>query len=346
MSVATIIEGAVVMTTRQLGGTFLTPGSTFSLGALAASLAVCVMVMFHGKRQRPIRAAVLLRAVFPRRLYRSASGRADLILFSGGILFSGLAIGWALIATADVQAAVARWLGPAPPPLLLTGWPAVAAMTLALFLAYEFAYWLDHRLKHAVPLLWQFHKVHHQAESLSLLTNGRVHPVDTIIFYNIVAVVTGTVGALAGRLTGGIEPAAIGGTNALIMLSAIAITHLQHSHLWLRFGARGCRWLLGPARHQIHHSSIPEHFDRNFGNVLTLFDRVFGTFFLPPPRRGAIRFGVDDGVDRPHSLRAMLVTPFVSAGALLVPAAVRRACFDSALSTTRIGWPPIRSHRT
>lgn len=313
------LVGAVAHLAKQVGGIFLAPGSSFSLGALAASLAVYVAVVLKGKRRRPIRAAVLMRALFPRRLVRTASGRADLILFVGGIMLAGVAIGWALIAAADVRALVGTWLPPVSRPLV-TGWAASALVTVMLFLAYELAYWFDHWLMHRVPFLWQFHKVHHQAESLSLVTNGRVHPVDTIIFYNIAAVIMGATAALAERIVGDVGALAIGGTNALIMLSAVAITHLQHSHLWLRFGPRGSRWLLGPAHHQIHHSAAPAHFDRNFGNTLTLFDRLFGTFFLPPAQRGAMRFGVDDGERAPHSIRAMLVTPFVAAAALLIPA--------------------------
>lgn len=304
---------------QQLGGIFLRPGSTFSLGALAATLAIYVLVVLHGKRRRPIRAAVLMRALFPRRLVGSASGRADLILFAAGLVLSGVAIGWAVFAAGDVQAVMRDWLGPAGKPGI-GGWAAVGLATVILFLAYELAYWFDHWLMHRVPFLWQFHKVHHQAESLSLLTNGRVHPVDTIIFYNIVAVTMGVAAALVERVAGDIGALTIGETNALIMLAAVAITHLQHSHLWLTFGPRGSRWLLGPAHHQIHHSAAPEHFDRNFGNTLTLFDRMFGTFMVPPERRGEMRFGVDDGQERPHSIRAMLVTPFVAAAALLVPA--------------------------
>lgn len=314
-----IIANALAHGVNQIGGTFLLPGSTFSLGALAASLAVYAALALHGKRRRPIRGAVLLRALFPRRLVRSASGRADLILFVGGILLSGFAIGWALVGAADVQAVASAWLGTTATPLV-TGWAASVLLTVFLFLAYELAYWFDHWLMHKVPILWQFHKVHHQAESLSLVTNGRVHPVDTIIFYNIVAVVLGVAAALAERIVGEVGALTIGGTNALIMLTAVAITHLQHSHLWLRFGPRGSRWLLGPAHHQVHHSAAPEHFDRNFGNTLALFDRLFGTFFLPPERRGRMRFGVDDGTTRPHGPFAMLVTPFVAAAALLVPA--------------------------
>ena len=316
-----IIETAhavVANIANQVGGTFLLPGSTFSLAALSASLLVFVAVVLAGKRRRRFRRAVLIRALFPRRMVRTASGRTDLAFFIGGILFSGMTIGWAVFAAGDIRAAIERLAGPPPSPLL-PHWIAIPAVTLLLFVAYEFAYWLDHWLKHRVAFFWHFHKVHHQAESLSLLTNGRVHPVDTIVFYNIVAVVTGATAALAGRLVGDVGPVAIGGTNALIMLSAVAITHLQHSHLWLRFGARGSQWLLGPAHHQIHHSTDPRHFDRNLGSTLALFDRAFGTFFLPPEQRGAMRFGVDDGEPDPHGWLATLFTPFAAATALLAP---------------------------
>ena len=318
-AVGQALSGAVAHAANQIGGTFLLPGSTFSLGALAASLAVYVVVVLHGKRRRPIRAAVLIRALFPRRLVRTASGRADLILFFGGMVLAGVAIGWALVAAADVQAFIGTWLPPVSRPLV-TGWAATGLVTFMLFLAYEFAYWLDHWLMHRIPFLWQFHKVHHQAESLSLVTNGRVHPVDSMVFYNIAAMVMGATAALAERIVGDVGPLAVSGTNALIMLSAVVITHLQHSHVWLTFGPRVSGWLLGPAHHQIHHSAAPEHFDRNFGNTLTLFDRLFGTFFLPPAQRGAMRFGVDDEERAPHSVRAMLLTPFVAAAALLIPA--------------------------
>ena len=64
-------------------------------------------------------------------------------------------------------------------------------ITLALFLAYEFGYWLDHYLKHRVPALWELHKVHHSANVLTPLTVFRLHPLDALIFSNILALATG-----------------------------------------------------------------------------------------------------------------------------------------------------------
>src|SRR4029453_5732873 len=58
-------------------------------------------------------------------------------------------------------------------------WPAPSSRSLG--------YWFNHWLSHKVPLLWEFHKVHHNAEVLTPLTNFRVHPVYTWVFTNIPA---------------------------------------------------------------------------------------------------------------------------------------------------------------
>lgn len=309
------VETVIASWGNQLGGTFVAPGSSYSLVALAASLLAFVAVALP--RGRHVRLRVMRRALFPKRLWRSASGRADAAFFVLGILFSGLLIGWALFSAEQVRGLAGSLLGAAPAPWL-PGWLRAGLATLTLFLAYEFAYWLDHWLMHRVPLLWHFHKVHHQAESLSLLTNSRVHPIETIGFFNLVALVSGCAAALLDRTIGAFSPLTIGGANLLLMLTAILVTHLQHSHLWVRFGPFWGRLLLGPAHHQIHHSADPAHFNKNMGSSLALFDRLFGTFHMPEARRERLRFGVDDGETAPHGARAAMVTPVTSAAAHLL----------------------------
>lgn len=314
---------------NQLGGLLLAPGSTLSVTALAMTLAMCMLLAVPGGRVRPVRFAVLLRGIFPRRLTRSASGRADLVYFIAGALFAGLMIGWTIWSGGQVRDTLLARFTPVIGAAGLIAVPAYASAaiaTIALFLTYEFAYWFDHWLMHRVPMLWHFHKVHHQAESLSLLTNGRVHPIETIGFYNIAALCTGLTGAALVLLFGpGVTPIMLGGTNLLIFVSAVALTHLQHSHLWVTFGPRWGRVLLGPAHHQIHHSADPAHFNRNLGSSLALFDRLFGTFYMPAPRREPLRFGVDDGERNPHGLRAALIEPFIAAARGLAPVPHRLA---------------------
>lgn len=302
---------------RSAGALFLAPGSTYSLAALACSLAIALMLAIP--RGRPVRPRVLWRALVGRRHHRSASGRADIGWFTAGLCFPGLLVGWALVSQARIAGAIAACCGTGAPLIALPAPAAAAVLTIAGFIAYELAYWVDHRLKHAVPALWHFHAVHHSAEHLSLLTNHRVHPVDTIIFLNIVALFTGVTGGALAILFGreatiwGVQ-----GTNALGMLAAIAIGHLQHSHFWVHFGPRWGRRLLGAAHHQLHHSADPAHYGCNLGNSLALWDRMFGTFLMPPARRPPLRFGVP-GLARPHGLKAAIVTPWVEAARSLAP---------------------------
>jgi len=296
----------------QLVGTLLASGSTLSLAALVATLAMAAYWSLPPRRRHLPRIAVWRRALFPRRMWRSASGRADIVwalfsLFGYGLLFGWLTLGTAPMADA-VDAALTRWAGPKP----LAALPAIIAvplLTVVIFLAYEFAYWLDHWLSHKVPALWALHRVHHSADSLSLLTIFRVHPLETIGFAAITAIIVGAVRGVAVHLIGPVSDWQIGGTNALVLGFAVALTHLQHSHLWITFGPRWGKWLLGPAHHQIHHSADPQHHDRNFGSALALFDRLAGTFHMPAARREPLRFGVDMPDAAPHRLAANTVLP-------------------------------------
>lgn len=311
-------SGLLASVANQLGGVFLLPGSTFSIAALVMSLAVAfVAVAAKRGRTRDVRIRVLIRALFPRRLHRTASGRADFAFFVLNISFAGILFGGIILSADQVaqmfSAAMTQAFGhrqPVGAPAMLLG----ALATLALFLAYEFAYWFDHWSTHKIPVMWQFHKVHHSAESLSLLTNFRVHPVETFKFATLTALIMGLVGgAVAYGLGGHVRPFALGGTNILIFAFAVVLNHLQHSHLWITLGPRWGRLLLGPAHHQIHHSADPLHHDRNFGSSLALWDRVFGTFHAPAAKRESLTFGVESEAPRPHGAVALVWMPFVDA---------------------------------
>lgn len=307
------IEQVLMIGGTQLAGLFLSPGSTVSFAALACSFVVFAPLALRTRRKRRLRPGAARRAMFPSRLWRSASGRTDIAFFVLGTMFSGMLIGWAIFSADQVRGLLTSWLG-APGPQWLPDWASAAIATGVLFLAYEFAYYLDHFLMHRIPILWRFHKVHHQAESLSLLTNYRVHPVEAIGFANLQALILGGTSAVLQWVLGaGVSAWTLGGTNLLIMLSAVVLSHFQHSHLWVGFGPRWGKWLIGPAHHQIHHSADPAHFNRNLGSILTIFDRLMGTFQLPAERRERLSFGVHDGEAAPHGWRAALLAPFLPA---------------------------------
>ncbi len=199
--------------------------------------------------------------------------------------------------------------GPHPP--WLTGWTLPLATTLLVFLAADLAFYIAHRLLHRIPILWSLHKVHHSAEVLNPLTVVRRHPGD-ILFDGLVAglflgVTYGVLGFAAGELIGGY---AILGVNAILFTTLLIGFNLQHSHVWLTFGPLD-RLLISPAAHQLHHSDAHAHFDRNFGNMLSVWDQLFGTHIRPRSRPAALRFGLGSETHRYRSAGRLLLVPLI-----------------------------------
>ena len=313
----------------KLAALFLSLGA-FSLASWFTAL--CVAVLFLGFRRqrsrRQIRLKVLARALFPRKLLLSPSSAADVCFFLFNFFLAGLLFSWAIVSYSLVSGAVGEMLVAhfgAQPPTSLPKTYSIAILTVALFLAYELGYWIDHYLAHNIPFLWEFHKVHHQAEVLSPLTNFRVHPVDSIVFYNIQAVVMGITGGLVNYGFGEpAQPFTIAGSNALVLIFTYLVGHLQHSHLWIVFTGVWGRLFLSPAHHQIHHSTNPAHFNKNLGACLGVWDWLFGTLHVPGKKREKLDFGVEPKVGNVHGIHEGIVAPVVRAFALVNPARLLR----------------------
>ena len=75
--------------------------------------------------------------------------------------------------------------------------------------------------------------------------------------------------------------------------------------------------IMSPAHHQIHHSTNPVHFDKNFGAHLAVMDWLAGTLHVPSKEPEKLTFGVEpDGTD-PHSVTGTLIAPLVRAAGRL-----------------------------
>jgi sterol desaturase/sphingolipid hydroxylase (fatty acid hydroxylase superfamily) len=133
-----------------------------------------------------------------------------------------------------------------------------------LFISLEFCYYWYHRAAHQIRWLWATHAVHHSVRYFNLSAAYRL----------------GWTGWLSGNIIFfmplswlGFEPSAIG-----IGLSLnLAYQFWIHTELIPNLGM--LEWVLNtPAHHRVHHASNQEYLDRNFGGVLIIFDRLFGTF--------------------------------------------------------------------
>jgi sterol desaturase/sphingolipid hydroxylase (fatty acid hydroxylase superfamily) len=300
---------------------FLSLGSNFSLASLFSALWIALWVILSKRPPRkPVKYKVMIRALFPKWL-RRASFKADVWFLLLNVFVMGVLIAWTTVSSQYMSSHVTGFLTRTFGVLPKTGLSAFASrsiVTVCLFVAYELAFWVDHYLSHRVPFLWEFHKVHHTAEVLSPITNFRVHPVDSVVFFNILRIFLGTTGGVMTYLQLG-NAFAVGGTNAILVAFIFLTVHLQHSHVWVATTGWLGRVILSPAHHQIHHSDNPIHFDKNFGATLSVWDWLFGTLHMPERKRERIHFGIPAQVPSHHTATGGLVTPFVKAWERLRP---------------------------
>jgi sterol desaturase/sphingolipid hydroxylase (fatty acid hydroxylase superfamily) len=181
-----------------------------------------------------------------------------------------------------------------------------------LFVAVDFSHYWVHRLCHASPFLWEFHKIHHAAEVLVPPTALRVHPIEKVLERIMHLGVVGTTCGIFFYLFGReVHAPLILGVNYLLFISNFAAANLRHSHIWLSFGRVVERIFMSPAQHQIHHSTNPKHYNKNLATHLSLWDWMFGTLYLTTSRPETIEFGVGEKDGKNYqTLNGLLFYPF------------------------------------
>ena len=181
---------------------------------------------------------------------------------------------------------------------LTSGNIAIKALyTLLFFIAYDFGRFLAHSVLHDVPVLWEFHKVHHSAEVLTPMTSFRAHPIDLAVMAWGSGLTTGIMAWLFHRF---IDSSA--GVYTFLGLHMIfwignLIGNLRHWQVWLSYGDTLNRWLISPAHHQLHHSAEPQHHGCNRGFEIAVWDRLYGTLCVPTTQPQTFKMGLGDGTD-------------------------------------------------
>ena len=140
--------------------------------------------------------------------------------------------------------------------------PVWAQALLLLILADFFQYW-THRLEHASPWLWQFHKVHHSQRELTVLTHFRFPILDRLMSTLLLL----PLGFISGSAT----------LPVLFLTLKLFRSLVEHSGLPWTYGPLG-RIIVSPSFHAVHHSRAPEHMDRNFSGIFAFWDHLFGTY--------------------------------------------------------------------
>lgn len=133
-----------------------------------------------------------------------------------------------------------------------------------LFLSEEFAYYWMHRSAHKIRWMWASHVVHHTPEQIHFASAYRLGVTEFLsgnwLFHLPLYVL-------------GFNPLAVAGMSALNLFYQFWL----HTDIVGRLGP--FEWIFNtPSHHRVHHASNPEYIDRNYGGILIIWDRIFGTF--------------------------------------------------------------------
>jgi len=238
-----------------------------------------------------IAAAALLERYFAARPRTERSGgrlRTNLAAFA---LVSGLGTVLAPIGAALMLALSGRpgWSGIAGIEPAWLGW-------LLAFLVFDLTRYLVHRLYH-LPGFWRIHAPHHADEELDWSTTLRHHPLELLVDLPIYAAVFGLAGVSEAQV-------------AVLSLVILGWEMLVHANV--RLPAAASRVLgaivITPGLHVVHHSADPAEGNSNFGSILSIWDRAFGTFLRPA--QAPQRLGLSTGTPADQTIPGLLTQPF------------------------------------
>ena len=199
-----------------------------------------------------------------------------------------------LLKTADWTIAnnfgILQWL----PEMSLWLYAFIGLLLLDLIGAY-----LVHLVEHKTKFLWRFHLIHHTDTWIDTTTANRHHPGESVIRFTFTAL-----GVLI-----------IGSPMWLVFLYqtlSVVATQFNHANISLpkKVDTILSYFIVSPDMHKVHHHHVLPYTDSNYGNIFSIWDRLFGTFMTLPKEE--IIYGIDTYPDPEdhNELKSLLKIPF------------------------------------
>jgi sterol desaturase/sphingolipid hydroxylase (fatty acid hydroxylase superfamily) len=162
----------------------------------------------------------------------------------------------------------------------LPEWSQPVLGFIGLFVLLDMLDYVYHVCMHKVPVFWKFHSTHHRDNSIDVSTTVREHPGETVIRNGFLILWVVICGAPA---------------EVLILRQTVESAMNLWSHSAIRLpslSARVAGWLIvTPNFHHVHHHARLPFTDRNYGDVFSIWDRLFGTLASMP--QADIIFGLE-----------------------------------------------------
>tara|TARA_R110002049_G_scaffold130292_1_gene288554 strand:+ start:512 stop:1429 length:918 start_codon:yes stop_codon:yes gene_type:complete len=142
---------------------------------------------------------------------------------------------------------------------------------LIFFLVSDFVQWNTHRLLHRVPVLWNFHKVHHSVKEMGFAAHLRYHWMEPVVYKSLLYIPMALIANYSAQDV------------AIVYFFSIAIGHLNHANLGWDYGV--LKYIFNnPKMHIWHHAKeLPKNvrFGVNYGLTLSIWDYIFKTNYIP-----------------------------------------------------------------
>ena len=162
--------------------------------------------------------------------------------------------------------------------------------------------YLVHFVEHKVKFLWRFHLVHHSDLWVDTTTANRHHPGESIIRFVFTTLAVVIVGAPMWMVF-------------LYQSASVVLSQFNHANVSLpvTIDKMLSYIIVSPDMHKVHHHYVLPHTDSNYGNIFSIWDRLFGTFSTI--KREDIVYGIDTHmeVDKNNSVINLLKIPFQKA---------------------------------
>lgn len=162
--------------------------------------------------------------------------------------------------------------------------------------------YLVHLVEHKIKFLWRFHLIHHTDTWIDTTTANRHHPGESVIRFAFTAL-----GVLI-----------IGSPMWLVFLYqtlSVVATQFNHANISLpkKVDTFLSYFIVSPDMHKVHHHYVLPYTDSNYGNIFSIWDRLFGTFMTLP--KEDIIYGIDTHLnpEEHNELRNLLKIPFKKA---------------------------------
>ena len=140
--------------------------------------------------------------------------------------------------------------------------------------------YLPHFVEHKIKPLWMIHLVHHSDPQVDTTTANRHHPLESLVRFIFTLIGVGFLGTSIG---------------IIMLYQALSVVSTQFNHANIKIPKRLDRWIsylvVSPDMHKIHHHYRLPYTDTNFGNIFSVWDRLFGTFSFMD--RSKVIYGVD-----------------------------------------------------